>query len=947
MSQQLPAIRAHQRTAQKAAATEDYADALPSSGEYWQATKANSYATEGVAYLVQQVHVIDGEMHSVELAVHPREQRGSSWLIGEFLDHFRRVSAEEARTQEIADTQAKIEQLQRQLAQPPEAVNQKLIGATPTAIDTNVGSLIASGLPVSAIAQQMQARTEIMQAHAKHIQEVATTLGNESKVLANYFSERAKASIAEVKQTIEQAEHIEKGVATLGLYAGEGVELEQLVEGKPASTPGPISIYQRRLHLDEELLCKLDEGGADYKDISTLAQRLKADSTFRNLLLPDERSIVLMRPRRHDAQYTIRGLEDAYEAIIKNMANKENFLLVRNGEQIYGVWAELALDGLERLFPRSIDLDEIYRKDKWWGTSKEPGFHGIESEQITVADLEYVERRGKFETIALQYRRVLTLLWGLDNRLQLFGEFYDRTRHPSMLSMAFQSEHMRFVADEEEGLPENRKPLKQIFDESRQGLVKGSRVIVRTREAMNSESCPGAVTYDDRKDRESFLYYPCYDTIIGTVTEKDGEPAVRVETRHRHKNNERTFYIKLDSASRASWLNIDQLTADELQWYLNSRTERANYLEYAAIFKIAIQLLRKEEQESAEIIREMTERAGGPSQKEAVMEAWAQAAITRNHEPFPTDIKEAETAKRQILAHAATIASGRLSDKIEKASKALYESLGEERLAVRAHINGSATIITKAPDTEKTKAIPFPWDFERVWSAKGTTSQARWHEPHRLQKPGSDLEPYRKTLELPWPKATPNEVLDLEYALRGFTHNDAAYALKHPLEIEGHLTEYYQAARSIEKGFIRWMAYEVPLILGVDKQQYSNREPLMVMLEVEPIALAAQYSDKGRRIAEGYIRKHYKHADKQIEDLSTRSPVRIWQSRKMGKQQLNVTGYNSNEEILEAHELIEREKAKRDYIYFDANDNLLEIVANAKAAFERYKAQKPDCKPDA
>lgn len=596
----------------------------PNAGEYWRYVgetegEEGGYQClpNGRVLLIKRVHAPDGILHSVEMAAHPSEDWSRSYLIEEFMEAFEYApDGAEIRREEVRQVEIRIAELQRRLAAPPEMPKQMLLSSSAGTVDAKLTDLVVQGVSVEQLQENTRAMSRSLAVHAENIKAITTSMGKETTLLASFYSERAHASLAEVAETIAYAGHLEKGVATLGLYAGKDVQVETIVDGEPApdTLDGRISIYQRRLYMDEELLIRLEEGGADYSNDAEFIQMMRDDPILRERIIPGTRSIVLMRYRRHEKPVQRQGGETEIQAIMRSIAedqaNRQSFLLVRNGERIHAVYADQALTGLPRLFPRAKDISDIYKDGRHW--------RGIESREITVADLDYPKHREKFEELALSYRRILVTLWGLDNRLDLFGRFYDRRRHPTMLSMEFQEEHLDFVADDEAVLSEARPPFADWLAGRNKLMQPGSRVAVVWRKAMNHRSAPGAVKEESDgqgRYRDVFKYVPTAKTGIAVVKKARERLVVQVECKYdgysEVKREIRNFEVDLSltthSGNRFNHLCLDGVKSEEIGWYIHSRHEREAYLDYIQLFIAARKEIAADEEAQRDMVAHIEE----------------------------------------------------------------------------------------------------------------------------------------------------------------------------------------------------------------------------------------------------------------------------------------------------------------------------------------------------
>jgi len=709
---------------------------LPQGGQYWiynpKEDEGRGHPVKGRAYLVKQVHVIDGEIHSLETAHHPESGQGGVRIsIDEFLEKFEYTEQGEAiRAAEIGKVTATISKLQRLLADhtreasgPPQDDRAGMLTGPRVNSPDTVNALVTSGKSVAEMTQGIEARRQTMLDISERITETAKSIETETKKLARFYQEKAGAALASVNDVLLQAEHLKKGITTLGLFAGDGVEVNLVRDGKPA-TGEKLALRQLKLHLDEELVCHIDdEGGADYTAINDLGALFDRDPDLLDRMIPEKLGVVLMRFRRNDKQYSFswaRGINsdiaDMLANIEENALNKEQVLLVRNGEKVWEVRATDALQNIPRLFPRERDLDDVYRQ-------RSHAFRGIESSMITPKDLQYVEARGKFEQMALEYRRVLVLLWGLDQRLQLFGHFFDRQRHQTFLTAEFQEECLKFIADEEDVLVEGRPSVHRYRETLNLDVEAGSRIIVRWRDMINMESCPAMVEINQRTYAEQLKYNLRQERELVTVERRGGKLMVPVEATHPWRDTVRKFYVDIDRGDLHSYITLDAMRTEDIRWYLANRVARADYLSYIRTFLMAYDVLKPQEEAEASAVEDMIERSGGPAKRTAVMKALTHWRISSADKVLPVGEEGAlEKTKRTILEHAELL-SGNIPDENLEMARKISDQSGSYRVGLT--IGGEYVATRDHPD--RPANVPFPWVQEQIFSKNGKLIRERFH----------------------------------------------------------------------------------------------------------------------------------------------------------------------------------------------------------------------------
>jgi len=173
-----------------------------------------------------------------------------------------------------------------------------------------------------------------------------------------------KAELSKMETSIEI---IEDRIFTVELYAGLTEELVQIKEGQAAHNDTKVCLFQRRHYMDEECLANYEAGGMDFKSIKAFDKWLLRPENL-NRILPFDRCIVAFQIRRHTKERHGNCLSDFIRIMSEEKADKETFLYIRNGEQVFRL--STAIDFGEQLFPdkdRSTLLGggNIYIDTKW------------------------------------------------------------------------------------------------------------------------------------------------------------------------------------------------------------------------------------------------------------------------------------------------------------------------------------------------------------------------------------------------------------------------------------------------------------------------------------------------------------------------------------------------------------------------------------------------------
>lgn len=621
-------------------------------GSYWRYEPVDGQQIDrnfqkGVMLLLQDVDMFDGIPHTVILRGHPRKSSDSTYklLVEAFLRDWQfEPNGEALRMQELQELQNEINDAQQDLmaaqsnpelvapvvaerlikweseyaenearelsreaekgivrpAETPQDVGARAIALKHAGgrIRTDLAGAVDAQLrdsDVRALAKLAEREAVVAQVKAKWLE--AKVAGITSKVtqMAPFFSEKTAVALARVRGVQAYAQDLMKGLKTLNLYTGVGVEVATLVEGVGAGSDEPLVLFQRKLFVDEELAAHADVSEVfDFRSLDEFDARLATDVKLRDSILPAPRCVVSMAIRRRDIDY---GNQYANE--VQNAINRQVFLLVRNGENIHRVnSAEASHESTPRLFPTNDELDRPFK--------------GVDGSKISFKDLRFTRAAKQADDIALHYKRFLVLLCGLDHRLKLFGDFHDEGESLSFISMGFQQRHMRFIADDERGtlIGEGRPTVGEWLKSRNDFLQSGSRVLCFNNRLINEKTAPAAERVDPHSkfDRTETMAHPLNETEI-LIAYRDGKEHcvdVRV-SREGHSYRELTqleFNARVSltvAQAHAPWgfLCLDAVTPEDLLYYVNNREARVQHINFIRMFKSTAALLTAQREREA------------------------------------------------------------------------------------------------------------------------------------------------------------------------------------------------------------------------------------------------------------------------------------------------------------------------------------------------------------
>lgn len=751
-------------------------------GVHWMCTKSvkgihvrwenhSFHFHEGLVYLLTNLVFFDGKLHSVHLLDDPSAGKESGILtMPVLLANFEAVSEEFAaafRQKQIQAVQNQAAEVQKDMAESMsnpamldgvvaeglaewerelarknqrddedgEATPRSQLPALTTNGQFNLAGAVnhrISSTDIAVFRHMAQREGKIAEIRGKWLQKKAEQLTEVLKGLAPFYSEHAAVGLARAHEGLARVKDVEKGLRSLNLYTGDGVTVVQIAEGASAPSDEKLTVYQRKLFVDEEFAVWDDvDRMFDVTNSSVFFEALGKNESLRQQLIPAQRGVVAMAVRRTDVKYDVKTLEDALESIALNRENKALFLLVRDGGNWYQVFsAEPSHELSPRLFPTRNEMSEI--------------FTGYDGERIDFTDLRFTNRTNEFDAKSLAYKRFLILACGLDHRSKLFGDFYPEHEALSFISMDFQRKYMHFVADDDSDvmLGDNLPSVHELITHNHAQLAPGSRVLVFSRDILaERDACPGAYnngsysrgggTHYDRMVR------PVHKAMLLTVRRDKDDLVVSLPVER--KNTEvRKGWNRWDEIKRShfsvrvalnklkgeglGYLITDTLRAEELRPYIYSRAQRAHHLNYIYGFKLAREMLRAEEAVNAPVLAHLAHEAKvrfGLADVASGIAATTAAQSWRLKNPDAETLPAADSAEYAGLDFELAEAAYAFTHAIPLVQKHIT-ALGGKVVRIMRGKKGQLAAYYEQPDSEKDARItPWRWVGRRTFTAAG------------------------------------------------------------------------------------------------------------------------------------------------------------------------------------------------------------------------------------
>ena len=419
-------------------------------------------------------------------------------------------------------------------------------------------------------------KMEILANQAEEIQIVLKCYVEHKKSLLN---EQLKSFNNQLSQYKSKIREINQMISMIELYCGIEEEVRTITTGEVASVDTKISIRQKILFMDEECAVSGVYGhlkdGFDYNNIDDFCCWLK-DSHNRDQVIPEQKAIVVLKPRRYNKDY-----RNPYDNEVLNRYNRESYILIRNGENLYLIFTENFYI-YDTVFPSKDIAAKLFEK-------------------ISTQDFNK-----KFEEI--DYRSIL-------ERARTFAIFIqgvlDRTTllHPIKENSNYftGNANVEFIYDDDNILSDGRLRYKEWIKEINKEIKVGSRIVFNEQQFLTDY---GSTTdYYEECFKKYYREFPnipedgIYE-VSEIITDKYyGE---RICFKYKPGGQywsftegykERTTAVTFCTRRNDDWIiNYDQLELNDVDYYLNSRIDRPSYNNFIPLLKTVRQQLVKEQQ---------------------------------------------------------------------------------------------------------------------------------------------------------------------------------------------------------------------------------------------------------------------------------------------------------------------------------------------------------------
>lgn len=611
-------------------------------GQYWRAKEV--VGPEGIekdeVLLLESIRWVDEAAHTIVMRAHPLKHGNTEYfeyedeggekrrtrvsygthrfLLEDFLRKFEfEPDAQLVRQAELASVQAEVDGIKAEIVDfrnSPELVASIVEDGLENAdrekaahAGTNLPALsneaaqavasVATGSVANALSGGItENKIAVLKAAAEREHQIASIksgwiagktklIGETIKKMTPFYAEEAAAALAQTEDVRAYVAKLVNGIESLDLYIGKDVDVKTVRTGRSAPASVRLSLVQKKLCMDEELAVFLDvDQWFDFSRREKFFEALRERDDLVGQIFPTERCVLVMATTRRFINYG-----DGLTSAVRNHANHQVFMLVRDGENIHVVTSPIESHlATSRLFPSKGEGDRIFR--------------GYDGRMINFDDLAFTDRLAVHESSALHYKRFLIMAAGLDHREKLFGDFYDENDAFEFVSAEFQDKYFNFIRDEDNSanLPrEKREDVVSWIKKANEYVQSGSRVITNWRELIDEKTSPACFDQKRFGSNEPYQrYHPSKGYSVETVYREGTDLMLDVEVSgETQRGKDRTFNAKVNltdysngrnSVEELGFLCLDKASPEELDWYIHNRGARANHILYIRMFKNAL-----------------------------------------------------------------------------------------------------------------------------------------------------------------------------------------------------------------------------------------------------------------------------------------------------------------------------------------------------------------------
>ena len=419
-----------------------------------------------------------------------------------------------------------------------------------------------------------------------HRMELLANLAEESQIVLKCYIEYKKSLLNEqlksfndrVSQYKDKVKEINQMISMIELYCGIEEEVRTIDTGEVASIDTKISIRQKILFMDEE--CAVSdvyghlEDGFDYNNIDDFCCWLK-DNHNRDQVIPEQKAIVVLKPRRYNKDY-----RNSYDNSVLNQYNRESYILIRNGENLYLIFTENFYI-YDTVFPSKDVAKKLFEK-------------------ISTQDFHKKFGEVDYRSILERARTFAIFVQGVLDRTTLLHPIKENSNYFTG------SANIEFIYDDDNILSDGKLRYKKWVREINKEIKVGSRIIFNKQQFLVDYRSTADYGECFKKYYREFPKIPedgIYEVSEIITSKYYGE---RICFKYKPGGQyysftegykDRTIAVTFCARRNDDWIiNYDQLELSDIDYYLNSRIDRPSYTRFIPLLKTVRQQLVKEQQ---------------------------------------------------------------------------------------------------------------------------------------------------------------------------------------------------------------------------------------------------------------------------------------------------------------------------------------------------------------
>ena len=402
---------------------------------------------------------------------------------------------------------------------------------------------------------------------------------------------------AEMALMEERLSNAAKTLRLMKNYAGIDAEIVQISDGSPAPEDEPLTIYQSKLFMDENVgILRLFEGGTDSLDVNSLEEFDHWIAEHYKTFMPAEKALTVWQIRR-DAKRYAYGCDTESELFnhVMNLGNFHTYFLIRNGERLWRFTSDFHVPDL--VFPLRN------RKQDWF------------SEEKAKEDTEH----RLFALAALQ---------GVIDHTDILGT---RLREKSVNLLqpvaGYDENDIVFIRDAEpdQFITDGRPRWKEYLRLNQEGIRKGSRImpIISYGDIVRDNGC-GEKWNTVRSTNSRTGVYSVPDAgEVYTVEDIDtsywSSDGIKIlfnpkDEVYRYQGDWVSGHQRMARIGfryfRNEVIDIDSVSFEDIDYYLRSRLDRPDYISMLPLLARLWKWKKKEHEEETPFAMLLASKAG-------------------------------------------------------------------------------------------------------------------------------------------------------------------------------------------------------------------------------------------------------------------------------------------------------------------------------------------------